>query len=384
MRIVVVGGGVIGMLTAMECVRAGALVDLVDRADIPSPVAASYDRHRVVRTLHRGDAALTIAAARLDEDWLEIERLLGGRFYHRTGVLTAMAGRDVDATSALLAEADAAFLELSGRDLAQRYPHVRFGAGDEAVLEPSAGTVLADRALRTAAGWLGEQPAVRLHPHRRVVEVDDAGSVRLADGTVLAGDGVVVAAGPWSRELLPAGLAEGLTLKRQTMVTYRPTTHREAWSASPAVLGLGAGHDAWLMPPVAGTPVRLSAASACRSVPALADRDTPAEWREHLLDRFGGLLAGFDPTAVTGTTEGYYLTDETGEGPLLAELGDGGVWAYGACGGMSFKFAPVIARALADRAMGRPRQRTGLHSLDRPGQLAHRQLAHRAQARRLR
>jgi glycine/D-amino acid oxidase-like deaminating enzyme len=379
MRVVVVGGGVIGMLTAVECVRAGARVDLVDRADIPSPTAASYDRHRVVRTLHRGDPTLTIAAARLDERWLEVERLLGGRFYHRTGVLTAMAGRDVETTSALLTEADAAFLELSGRELASRYPHVRFGAGDEAVLEPSSGTVLADQALLTAAGWLREQPAVRLHPRLRVTEVDDAGSVRLADGTVLTGDGVVVAAGAWSRELLPAGLADGLTLLRQTMLSYRPTTHGGAWSGSPAVLGLGAGHDAWLMPPVGGTPVRLSAASACRPVPELTDRNTPAQWGEHLLDRFAGLLPDFDPAAVTGTTEGYYLTDEAGEGPLLAELGDGGVWAYGACGGMSFKFAPVIARVLADRAMGRPVRRTGLDSLDRP-----RQLVPRAQTRRLR
>jgi glycine/D-amino acid oxidase-like deaminating enzyme len=378
MRIVVVGGGVIGLLTAVECVRAGALVDLVDRADIPAASAASNDRHRVVRTLHRGSAGLTAAAARLDERWLEVESLFGGRFYHRTGVLTAMPGRDIDATSAQLAAADVAYLELSGRELAQLYPHVRFGAGDDGVLEPSAGTVQADRALRSAAGWLREQPAVRLHPHRRVVDVADTGSVRLADGTVLAGDGVVVAAGAWSRELLPARLAEGLTLKRQTMVTYQPTTHVHAWSDSPAVLGLGVGHDAWLMPPVAGTPVRLSAASACRSVPALTDRDTPAQWREHLLDRFAGLLPGFDPAAVTGTSEGYYLTDEAGEGPLLAELAEG-VWAYGACGGMSFKFAPVIATALADRAMGRPVSPTGLDSLDRP-----RQLVHRAQSRRLR
>jgi sarcosine oxidase len=378
MRIVVVGGGVIGMLTAVACVRAGALVDLVDRADIPAESAASYDRHRVVRTLHRGDAALTGAAARLDERWLEVESLLGGRFYQRTGVLTAMPGRDLHAASALLAAADAAYLELSGRELSWRYPHVRFGPDDDAVLEPSAGTVLADQALRTMVDWLRAQPTVRLYPHRKVVDVVDAGSVRLADGTVLAGDGVVVAAGPWSRELLPARLAERLTLKRQTMVTYQPTTHLPAWSESPAVLGLGAGHDAWLMPPVAGTPVRLSAASACRSVPALTDRDTPARWREHLLDRFAGLLPGFDPTAVTGTTEGYYLTDEAGEGPLLAELGHG-VWAYGACGGMSFKFAPVIATALADRAMGRPARPTGLDSLDRPEQLVQ-----RAQARRLR
>src|SRR5258708_39633146 len=105
MRVVVVGAGVVGLLTAMECVRAGALVELVDQADIPHPKAASFDSHRVVRTLHRGDASLTLAAARLHEDWLEVERLLRARFYHRTGVLTAMAVVEAEAALAVMVKA---------------------------------------------------------------------------------------------------------------------------------------------------------------------------------------------------------------------------------------------------------------------------------------
>ena len=105
MRIVVVGGGVIGLLTAMECVRAGARVDLVDRAGLPSPSATSNDLHRVVRALHRGDAGLTMAAARAHEGWLDVERRLGARFYHRVGVLTAMAGQDVGTNYAMVTAA---------------------------------------------------------------------------------------------------------------------------------------------------------------------------------------------------------------------------------------------------------------------------------------
>jgi hypothetical protein len=37
---------------------------------------------------------------------------------------------------------------------------------------------------------------------------------------------------------------------------------------------------------------------------------------------------------------------------------------------MSFKFAPVLARALADRALGHPARQTGLESVDLPRQLA--------------
>jgi len=371
MKIVVVGAGVIGLLTAVECVRAGAQVDLVDQAAIPSDSATSYDRHRVVRALHRGDTRLTLAAAALHEAWLGVERRLGGRFYHRTGVLTLAASPDIDAGLALLSGADVPVQALSDRDLSARYPQVRFEAGQQAVFEPAAGTVLADQALLAAARWLRGRPGVRTHPHRRVSHVEESGKVRLTDGGVLAGDSVVVAAGPWSRGLLPARLAGKLTLKRQTVLSYQPTSLEADWSTSPAIVGLGgSAYDAWLMPPVAGTQVRLSAASACRTVAEMTGRDTPGDWRDHLTSRFSTLLTGFDPAAVTGATEGYYLADEAGQGPLLARVGDGTVWAYAACGGMSFKFGPVLAQALADRALGQPARRTGLDSVDRPAQFA--------------
>jgi glycine/D-amino acid oxidase-like deaminating enzyme len=158
---------------------------------------------------------------------------------------------------------------------------------------------------------------------------------------------------------VPAGLATDLAMQRQTMLSYAAP-----WSGMPAVLGLGEPGDAWLMPPVAGTPARLSAASACRTVPEMTDRGAPRQWQEHLIDRFATLLAGFDLAAVTGAADGYYLTDAASGGPLLA--GQGRVWIYAACGGMSFKFAPLIAQALADRAAGRPPRRTGLAPVDHP------------------
>lgn len=370
MRIVVVGGGVIGLLTAMECVLAGVQVDLVDQAGIPSPSATSNDLHRVVRALHRGDAGLTMAAARAHEGWLDIERRLGARFYHRVGVLTAMPAKDVEINYAMVTAAGISARALTATELSAQYPQICFGHDRAAVFEPSAGAVLAGQALVGLARWIRDQPTVRLHPNRPVVAVDGAGAVLLADGTALTGDRVVVAAGPWSRDLLPAALARDLTLQRQTMLSYAPVTSCRRWTDTPAVLGLGEAGDAWMMPPVAGTPARLSAASACRAVAEMTDRVTPGVWRDHLIDRFAMLLADFNPAAVSGATDGYYLIDAASGGPLLADLGDGMTWAYAACGGMSFKFAPLIARALADRAMGQPPRSTGLDSIDRPRQLA--------------
>jgi glycine/D-amino acid oxidase-like deaminating enzyme len=363
MRIVVVGSGVIGLLTAGECVRAGARVELVDQAGIPGPLATSNDRYRAVRALHRDDEALTLAAARGRQGWADLERMLGARFCLRTGALTVMPEADVTASLVMLATADTPARAVPAEALAQRYPLLRLAAGDAAVFEPVAGMVLASEALHALAGWLGEQPGVTLRPGHQVTAVGESGTVRLADGSVLRGDGVVIAAGPWSRDLLPAAVTGDLTLLRQTMLTYAPSP---AWPGMPVVLGLGPDRDAWLMPPAAGTPARLSAASACRAVPAMTGRAVPAPWRDHLTGLFTQLLADFDPARVTGATDGYYLSDLTGPGPRLAGFGDGTVWAYPACGGMSFKFAPLVARALADRALGRPSRPAGLDFIDRP------------------
>lgn len=356
--VAIVGGGVIGLLTAVECARAGARVTLVDRGEIPSPRATSYDRHRVVRALHRGSAALTQAAANAGAAW---QQAVPGA-WHGTGALTAVPAGEAQSTVDWLALLGVRAETVGSAELAARWPTVRFPAGLAGVYEPAAGTVLADRALGTLANWLRRQPNVELHPQRRAVAVS-SGKVEFVAGSALSADSVIVAAGPWSRELVPA---EDLTLYRQSMLAYDPGAARSAWAGVPAIPRLGTPEGAWLMPPVAGRPVRLSAASACRPVAELAGRETPARWRAHLTALFADLLAGFDNTAVLGAKDAYYLSAAGPDGgPLLADLG-AGCWAYAACGGMSFKFAPAIAAALADRALGRTPRPTGIDPIDRP------------------
>ncbi|HEU4946139.1 MAG TPA: FAD-dependent oxidoreductase [Kribbella sp.] len=368
-RIIVVGSGVIGLLTAMECARAGAQVSLVDQGEIPSPWATSYDSQRVVRALHAGDAVLTRSAARLHDAWLDVERRTGVPFYHQVGSLTALPPHEARKNLVMLREAGVPARVLSPGDLADRYRSVRFREDHTAILEPTAGVVLADRALTAIADCLRGMRAVELHPGREVVSVDERGGVQFADGTGLTGDRVVLATGPWSRQLLPAALTGELTLYRQSILSYSPVPSRIAWVGTPAIPSLGTSQGAWLIPPVGGTPVRLSAAGACRAVAELTDRETPASWRDHLVDHFSTLLVGFDPAAVIGARDGYYLADTAGAGPLLATFGDETTWAYAACGGMSFKFAPLVAGAVADRVLARTPRRTGLDFIDRPRRL---------------
>ncbi|WP_037306236.1 NAD(P)/FAD-dependent oxidoreductase [Amycolatopsis orientalis] len=367
MRVVLAGGGVIALLTAVECVSAGHEVIVADQADIPFSGATSFDRHRVLRALHPGDLATTSAAVSAHHAWIELERLLRTTFYEQVGALTAIGADKTAAARELLTAAGSKAEVFDADELAAAFPHAGFHPGTGAVFESHAGVLLADRVLEACAGRLRWHAHAELHPHRKVIGVDaDRAEVRLADGEILRGDAVLLAAGPWSRDLLAPELSRELVLHRQTMLYCDvPPADAAAWAATPAITSLGTPGGAWLVPPVAGTPLKLSAASACRVVDEIGGGAAPSWWREHLIDTFAALIPGFRRDWLVDTRDCHYLARRSTLGPMLAVLGDR-VLSYAACGGSSFKFAPLIARSLAARLTGADPAPTGLEPLDRP------------------
>lgn len=366
MHVVVVGGGVIGLLTAVESALAGHRVTVVDRGELPNPASTSADRHRIIRALHSGDPATTVAAARAHHRWLELERLLYARFYVRVGALSVLGLDRLDEAVSTLHAADATAEVLASHHLAERYPQVTFPGEVAALFEQNAGVLLADRALSACVGWLRWHPEVEILTRREVLSVDGAtATVQLAVGGELTANALVVAAGPWSRALLPAATAERLTLFRQSMLYCRAGSREAAWTDLPAMPALGTPHGCWLIPPTADTPLKLTANSACRVVDAVTGRDTDDRWRQHLLDVFASLIPNLRSSWITAARDCYYLADAATGGPLLTVLGDAAV-AYAACGGVSFKFAPLIARSLVRRVTGAAPEPTGLVTLDTP------------------
>lgn len=353
MRIVVVGGGVIGLLSAVEIVSTGHQVVLVDQAGIPSTGSTSYDRQRVIRALHLDDPAATATAVQAHHQWLRLQRLLGTRVYEPAGALHVLPAGDLSRAQRMLSDAGSGAHLFGPLSLAATYPQVRFPAGSSAVLEDLAGVLLADRILLACAGWLRESSSAELLPHRTAVRVDaDDAAVELADGEVLRADGVLLAAGAWSQRLLPPRLAGELVLCRQSMILCAvPAQDAAVWSATPPISTFGTSNGGWLVPPVAGTPLKLSAATACRVVTQVGDTGTPAYWRDHLVEQFAPVVRGLDAGWVTGARDAYYLMRRSTGGPMSAVLGDQ-VVSYAACGGSSFKFAPLIARSLVQHLIG--------------------------------
>ncbi|MET7400231.1 FAD-dependent oxidoreductase [Dactylosporangium sp. NPDC005572] len=358
MRIVVVGGGVIGLLSAVYGVQAGHQVLVVDQAAIPFSGSTSFDRHRVLKALYLDDPVATGAAVRAHHQWLRLQRLLATRIYEPVGALSVLPADELSRAQRMLTDAGSGAHLFGPLSLAATYPQVRFPAGSSAVLEDLAGVLLADRVLTAGADWLRQSPLAELLPYRTVVRVDTehpaAGpvAVELAGGEVLAADAVLLATGPWSRPLLPADLAAGLVLCRQSMVYCRvPAADAAVWSATPPLSALGMATGGWLVPPIAGTPLKLSAASAGRVVPDVGDTTTPRYWRDHLIEQFTPVVRGLRADWLVDARDAYYLMRRSTGGPLLAVLGER-VVSYAACGGFSFKFAPLIARSLVQYLVG--------------------------------
>ena len=339
-RVLIIGAGVTGLVAAVRFARAGWPVTVLDRGCIPNPAGTSFDQHRVIRALVPTDPAATRQAAALSARWLALESLLDAAFYRRIGVVSALPE---DQAETALASARAAGLNVS-LVAPSSLPLVCFPAGSVGLQEHDGGVLMADRVLHAATRWLGRRPEVRLCPGQEVKAVDPrCGRVTLADGRVIAADLVLVATGPWSRDLVDLPMI----LHRQTMVYLRPPTGLASrWDRSPAVGGVGCDRRAWLVPPGQGSLLKISSDAVCRDVPSLdyAPRGDVQIWTSRLLRE--PILTDAHRYTFVGAKQCHYITDAASGSAHLIQLGPN-VWSRAAAGGDGFRTAPLAAERIA-------------------------------------
>jgi glycine/D-amino acid oxidase-like deaminating enzyme len=332
--VLIVGAGVTGLLTAVECALAGHRVTVLDRGAVPNPESSSFDQHRAIRTLAFGDPAATGRMVTAHRRWSELEALLDTRFYRRVGVVTAWPRDRVPAVASFAATTGVPVETVEPEKL----PHLRFPAGTVGLLETDGGVLLARRVLRAVARWLAGRPAVTVRPGRAVTGLDvHSGRTRLAGGETLRADLVLIAAGPWTADLVELPVV----LHRQTMVYLRPPRNLVRWwENAPAVGGLGDDGRAWLLPPGAGTLLKLSTDAAAREVSSVDCAEPVAPWAGRVLG--AGMLSDLDGYDVVAVRHCHYLTGAPAGAAPLARVGPA-VWSRTACGGSGFSSAPLVA-----------------------------------------
>lgn len=228
--VVVVGGGIMGVMSAWHLQRMGHSVTLLEQADVPNQWAASGDHLRVFRLTYGKDSFYTEMALKALPLWLELNALSEETLLQQNGMLelsTKTNGYEAQSL-AVLKERKLRFAKLDPAQVKKLYPMYNPKSFKWALYHSDGGMIWASRAVAAAAS-LAQRKGVRVRSNVKVVHInkDKNGikSVKDATGKVWEAEKFLFCGGYWSPELLKSyGIPFKIT--RQEQLFLRPLFNR--------------------------------------------------------------------------------------------------------------------------------------------------------------
>jgi glycine/D-amino acid oxidase-like deaminating enzyme len=139
-KILVVGGGIVGLSTAWALVRLGHTPVVYDQGAVPNPMAASYNQHRIIRLAYGERDGYCRMVKPAFQAWRRLWRDLGEQHYTETGTLL-IGGRadDYASSRASFDRLNMPYEELDKVTIKQLCPFLRLRSDAWASTTPRAG-----------------------------------------------------------------------------------------------------------------------------------------------------------------------------------------------------------------------------------------------------
>ena len=347
MRVAIVGAGIAGLSTAWSLTKLGHDVTLIEQGSIPNPLAASGDRHRMIRRAYGEADGYAQAIAEAFDSWDMLWDDLGVSHYANCGVLgiSQFAGDGAERFRIGLDRMGFEYERLDSREAAQRYPFLDAATFRYAYFDRDGGTLFSERIAHDLKAWL-RMRGVDVRMHTKAVAIDPQNaSVRIESGATVHADRLVVTAGAWTLRLFPS-LAENLSIYRNAVAYLTPPADLDdAWSNAPAIVDIGGSSDGYVLPPSDGIGLKFGARAFKRSVPdAESDRIAGPDEGDRLRRLFAPPLSRIDEYTVTEVkTCAYTFTAD--ERFFSKRIGK--TLVVSACSGHGYKFGAAVGQRVA-------------------------------------
>jgi monomeric sarcosine oxidase len=359
-RVIVVGGGTMGVASARSLAQRGHAVTVLERHEIVHDLGSHGGYTRVIRQAYHEGTGYVPLVREAEAQWLQLGDACGESLLVRSGLLEL--GPDDDPQyRAAIDVCDACEVEHEVVDAATARARWPIELPDDwtACFSPSGGYLRVAACLRAMADDARNHGA-EIRTGCGVAQIEPRGpaiEVRLEDGSTQLADRVVVTAGAWLPRLLAVKWRAHLRCLRRLLAWTRPSeAHRRRLAAMPvwgAFVRDGFFYGfPWVDEGVDGFKL------ACHTSPVLDFLDVPVD--PDTVDRTAdgqtlavleAFLGEYLPAAAgpwvatkaclyTVTPHWDFLIDRLPDDPRIV--------VAGGFSGHGFKFAPAIGRLVAD------------------------------------
>ena len=353
--VIVVGVGGMGSATAFHLARRGVDVLGVERYDVPHDAGSSHGVTRIIRLPQYEDPAYVPLVRRAFDLWEELEARSGRDLLHRVGSVDfgPVDGDLFEGSRRSCEVHDIPHEVLTGAELNDRFPG--YGVPDDyrAVYQPDGGFLHCEGAtVAHVEAAQAEGATVRARERVEDWTADESGVRLSTDRGSYAADALVVTAGAWTGQLLPA-LDEYLQPERQVLSWFQPADpatfapERFPVFVGDTPLGHYYGFPVYDVPGFKlgrfhhreeyGTPAELA------REPDREDERLLREFAEAYFPEGSGPTMRLSTCMFTNTPDEHFLLDRHPEHPNVV-VGAG-------FSGHGFKFASAVGEILADLAL---------------------------------